>query len=82
VRTPIRITGTLEDPALAPDVAPLAGRAAAAVVLGLINPLAALFATFEPGPGEDGSCPELRRAIPEKQGADDRSAGKRPGQVS
>jgi uncharacterized protein involved in outer membrane biogenesis len=83
VRTPIRITGTFEDPALAPDVTPLAGRAAAAVVLGLINPLAALFATLEPGPGEDGACSEMRRAIPrQKHGSEDRSAGKKPEPVS
>ena len=64
VRTPILIRGTLQDPAFAPDVAPLAGRAAAAIVLGLINPLASLFATLETGPGQDGSCPELRRGLP------------------
>ena len=79
-RTPILVRGTLGDPAFAPDVGPLAGRAAAAVVLGLINPLAALFATVEPGPGEDTTCPEMRRAIPgQRQGAQDRSAGEKQG---
>ena len=63
VRTPILINGTMKNPTFAPDVAPLAGRAAAAIVLGLINPLASIFATLETGPGEDGSCPELRRGL-------------------
>jgi uncharacterized protein involved in outer membrane biogenesis len=64
VRTPILITGRFKDPVFTPDVGPLAGRAAAAVVLGLISPLASLFATLETGPGENGSCPELRRGLP------------------
>lgn len=63
-RTPILISGRLNSPVLSPDVGPLTARTAAAVVLGLINPLAALFATIEPGPGEDGTCPEIRRGIP------------------
>jgi len=82
-RTPILMTGTFEKPVLAPDVAPLAGRVAAAIVLGLINPLAALFATIETGPGEDGSCPEMRRAIPGKSSGDaGRSARNQQGPIS
>ncbi|MGH8619026.1 MAG: AsmA family protein [Burkholderiales bacterium] len=64
VRTPILVTGMFANPRLAPDPAPLAARGAAALLLGLINPLAALFALLETGPGEDGRCPALQRAMP------------------
>jgi len=41
----------------------LALRAGAALALGAINPLLALAATYEPGPGEDANCvQELSRA--------------------
>lgn len=69
VRTPILITGTLRNPAFAPDPVPLATRTAAAVLLGLINPLAALFATIETGPGKEGSCSEIRRGLRSKSPA-------------
>jgi uncharacterized protein involved in outer membrane biogenesis len=72
-RTPILITGSMQDPAIAPDAGPLAARTAAVLLLGLINPLASLLATFEPGPGQEGTCPEMRRAIPR------RSPGAAPG---
>jgi uncharacterized protein involved in outer membrane biogenesis len=63
LRTPLLVTGTLRAPRFGVDPAPLAARAAAAVVLGLINPLAAVFALLETGPGEDGTCPEIRRGL-------------------
>ncbi len=63
LRTPLLVTGTLRAPRFGVDPAPLAARAAAAVVLGLINPLAAVFALLETGPGEDGACPEIRRGL-------------------
>jgi len=63
VRTPILVTGTLANPRLTPDPAPLAARGAAALILSLINPLAALFALLETGPGEDGTCPVLQRGM-------------------
>jgi len=63
VRTPILVTGTFANPRLAPDPAPLAARGAAALLLGLINPLAAVFALLETGPGEDGVCPALQRGL-------------------
>jgi len=62
-RSPILITGSLASPAFAPALGPVAARTAAAVVLGMINPLAALFATIETGPGEGGTCPEIRRGM-------------------
>ena len=63
VRTPINVSGTLKSPQFSLDPAPLAARGAAAVVLALINPLAAALALIEPGPGIDGTCPEIQRGM-------------------
>ncbi|WPB56576.1 AsmA family protein [Xylophilus sp. GOD-11R] len=59
LRSPLIIQGTLGDPSAFPDKGALAGRAAAAVALGLINPFLALAATIETGPGEDADCQRL-----------------------
>lgn len=56
LRTPLRIGGTLAQPTGRPEAGPLAARAAAALALGAINPLLALAATIETGPGEDADC--------------------------
>ena len=63
LRTPIVIGGTLANPDLSPAPAPLAARGAAALLLGLINPLAAVFALIETGPGEHGTCPVIQRGF-------------------
>jgi AsmA family protein len=63
IRTPIRVTGSMKNPRYALDPAPLVLRGAAAVVLAMINPLAAAFALVETGPGEDGTCPEIQRSM-------------------
>lgn len=68
LRTPILIGGTLVDPELAPAPAPLAARGAAALLLGLINPLASLFALIETGPGEDGTCPVIQKGYQTRSG--------------
>ena len=62
LRSPLRIAGTLGAPQTGPDKAALAGRAAAALALGAINPLLALAATIETGPGEDADCAAILRA--------------------
>lgn len=59
LRSPLIIQGTLGDPSAFPDKGALAGRAAAAIALGLINPFLALAATIETGPGEDADCQRL-----------------------
>lgn len=56
VRSPIRIGGTLAAPQAGPDKSALAGRAGLAIALGVINPLLALAATAETGPGVDANC--------------------------
>ncbi|HEY9029440.1 MAG TPA: AsmA family protein, partial [Burkholderiaceae bacterium] len=47
LRTPVRVTGTFDDPHIRPEVKPLATRAGAAVALSLVNPLAALLALVD-----------------------------------
>ncbi|HEX7863496.1 MAG TPA: AsmA family protein [Variovorax sp.] len=56
IRTPLVVSGTLGDPKGGLEVGPLAGRGLAALALGAINPLLALAATIETGPGEDSDC--------------------------
>ncbi len=63
IRTPLQVGGTMKNPQFTLDPAPLVARGAAAVVLAIINPLAAVFALVETGPGEDGACPEIQRGM-------------------
>jgi AsmA family protein len=49
LRTPLRVRGTLSDPAVSLEKGPLARKAVPAVLLGLINPLAALLPLIDPG---------------------------------
>ncbi len=62
LRSPLKVKGTLGDPQAGPDKAALAGRAGLALALGAINPLLALAATVETGPGEDANCAGILRA--------------------
>jgi uncharacterized protein involved in outer membrane biogenesis len=59
LRSPLKITGTFAAPRAGPDKAALAGRAAIALALGALNPLLALAATIETGPGVDANCPQV-----------------------
>jgi hypothetical protein len=74
LRSPLKVTGTLGAPNAGPDKGALAGRAAAALALGAINPLLALAATIETGPGEDANCSQILR-----QAASPQSAGQAQG---
>jgi hypothetical protein len=56
LRSPLHVGGTFGAPQVGIDKGPLAGRAAAALALGSINPLLALAATVETGPGHDADC--------------------------
>ena len=55
-RSPLRIGGTFGAPTAGPDKTALAGRAGIALALAAINPLLALAATVETGPGKDADC--------------------------
>ena len=59
LRSPLKISGSFAAPSAGPDKAALAGRAGLAVALGLINPLLALAATVETGPGQDADCRQV-----------------------
>ncbi|MGJ7580704.1 AsmA family protein [Variovorax sp. RHLX14] len=56
LRTPLVIGGSFGDPSVGVKAAPLAARGLAALALGAINPLLALAATIETGPGKDANC--------------------------
>ncbi len=56
LRSPLKISGTFAAPSAGPDKLALAGRAGFALALGLVNPLLALAATIETGPGQDADC--------------------------
>ncbi|MET3517570.1 uncharacterized protein involved in outer membrane biogenesis [Pseudacidovorax sp. 1753] len=56
LRTPLTVRGHFGDPRPGVEAAPLVARGAAALALGAINPLLALAATVETGPGEDADC--------------------------
>ena len=56
LRSPLRIGGTFAKTTAGPEASALAGRVGIALVLAAINPLLALAATVETGPGEDADC--------------------------
>lgn len=56
LRSPLKIGGTFAAPTAGPDKSALAGRAGIALALAAINPLLALAATIETGPGQDSNC--------------------------
>lgn len=70
LRSPIRVDGPFRKPALHLDKTALATKGGASVALGALNPLLALIATFETGPGKDADCSSvLREAAGVKGGA-------------
>jgi uncharacterized protein involved in outer membrane biogenesis len=67
LRGPIRVDGPMRDPSIQPEVANLAGRTTAAVILGiLLTPLAAIIPTIELGLGEDSDCKGLVTEVRQK----------------
>ena len=59
LRGPLYINGTFKEPKYGLEKAPLARKVGAAVLLGLLNPLAAIIPLIETGPGKDAACAEL-----------------------
>ncbi len=59
LRAPLLVTGTFKKPQFKPDMGAIAKRGGAALLLGAINPLAALIPLIETGPGKDSDCKEL-----------------------
>jgi uncharacterized protein involved in outer membrane biogenesis len=62
-RTPIRISGPLKKPSVSINPEKLAMKAGAAVVLALLNPLAAVIPFIDTGGGEDADCRALIREV-------------------
>lgn len=69
LRSPLKLTGTLGAPQGGLDKTALAGRAGLALALGAINPLLALAATVETGPGENADCGSALREASAPQAA-------------
>jgi uncharacterized protein involved in outer membrane biogenesis len=65
LRTPLRVQGSFSDPKISLEKAPLARKVGASVLLGLLNPLAALIPLVDPGerqPTGEGCNALLERA--------------------
>ena len=56
LRTPVKVTGTFDDPHIRPEAKPLVQRGAAAAVLSLVNPVAALLAFVDFKQSERDVC--------------------------
>lgn len=67
LRSPLKVYGDFSKPRAGVDKGALAGRAGLALALGAVNPLLALAATIETGPGQDADCTAALReaAAPE-----------------
>jgi uncharacterized protein involved in outer membrane biogenesis len=63
VRSPIRLHGPFADPDVSVNKGPIAARAGASILLGLVNPLAALLPLIETGPGKDSDCGALLASV-------------------
>jgi uncharacterized protein involved in outer membrane biogenesis len=59
LRSPLVIRGTFASPVVGVQAGPLATRGIAALALSTINPLLALAATIETGPGQDADCQDV-----------------------
>ena len=59
LRTPLLIRGTFASPSAGVEAGPLVSRGVAALALGALNPLLALAATVETGPGVDADCQDV-----------------------
>src|SRR6185369_5716026 len=59
LRGPLRVTGSFAKPGVGLEKGHLARKIGAAVLLGLLNPLAAVLPLIETGPGKDANCAEL-----------------------
>jgi uncharacterized protein involved in outer membrane biogenesis len=63
VRAPVRLHGPFADIDVSVDKTKIATRIGASVLLGAINPLAALIPLIETGPGKDADCAKLLSSV-------------------
>lgn len=66
-RTPIHIEGPFSKPNYSLEAAPLLARGGAAAALSVINPIAAVLALVETGPGRDANCTQLMAKVADAQ---------------
>jgi uncharacterized protein involved in outer membrane biogenesis len=59
LRGPLHLTGSFTKPAISLDKKTTTRKVGAAVLLGLLNPLAAIIPLVETGPGKDANCANL-----------------------
>ena len=59
LRAPLHVTGTFKKPEFKPDMGAMVRRGGTALLLGALNPLAALIPLIETGPGKDSDCKSL-----------------------
>ncbi|MBX3618804.1 MAG: AsmA family protein [Rhizobacter sp.] len=81
LRTPVHVKGHFKSPQVSVEKAPLARKLAGAVLLGLINPLAAIVPLIDKGDDGDGpdSCAQLlERARQASQGGAAAAAARKP----
>lgn len=76
LRSPLRIGGTFADMTAGPEKTALAGRAGLALLLGIINPLLALAATIETGPGEDADCVDVLKQAAQSKSSPQAGCGR------
>jgi AsmA family protein len=62
-RAPIRLHGPLGHPDVSVNKGVIAARAGASILLGMLNPLAALIPLIETGPGKDSDCATLLASV-------------------
>ena len=63
LRGPLHVTGTFSDPSIGLDKPTVTVRAGSALLLAIINPLAALLPLIETGPGKDSDCAQLTASL-------------------
>src|SRR6185369_7712834 len=63
LRGPLHAGGTFANPKIGLEKGPLARKIGASVLLGLLNPLAAIIPLIETGPGKDANCGQLVAAV-------------------
>ena len=66
-RTPIHIEGPFSKPDYTLEAGPLLARGGAAAALSVLNPIAAVLALVETGPGRDANCTQLMAKVADAQ---------------
>ena len=82
LRGPLHARGTFANPSFGLDKGRAAMRAGAALLLGLINPLAAIIPLIETGPGKDAPCGDLVKSLEARIKAPANVPQKKQAQVS